>query len=105
MGYNSLRYSIVKQAVDDYVLAEKKIKQLNNVDKTIAQIFKEDVKRKARRCYTYADAENERQDKLFFEKAKQDDIERFFRSQWYKQLCDLDSEYMIQRMKEKASRV
>lgn len=104
-GYNNLRYSIVKQAVDDYVLAEKKIKQLNDVDKAIAQIFKEDVKRKARRCYTYADAENERQDKLFFQKSKQADIERFFNSSWYKFLCDIDSDYMIQRTKEKASRV
>ena len=48
-----------------------------------------------RLCLRYADTHNKR--KLF-------EIEKFFRSEWYKSLCDVPPDIMIQYLREKAQR-
>ncbi len=102
--YNNLRISIVKQAVDDYVLTRKRIKELRDVDNAIERIFKEDMLRKNRRCYTYADAEQERLQKIEVKEYECAAILRFIRSTWFKQLCGIDPEYLIRRLKEKCKK-
>ncbi len=104
--YTNLRNSIVKQAVDDYVYSGKRIKcLLDNKQKTIIKIIKNGLELKKPKFYTYEEAEDEWKARIEKQKGIMIGVEMFFRSMWYKQMCDIDGEYIIAKTKEKTIRM
>lgn len=74
-NYTELTNAIVKQAADDYTSIKLRLHKYKN------------VKEKA----TYVD-------QLEYELRK---IIRFFKSDWYRTLCELDCEFLIQKLDER----
>ena len=104
--YDSLRIAIIKQAVDDYMTYARSIRNLtDNKQKVIIDIIVRDSKFKRPNNYTYYEADNERLKRIQILKDKMDDIERFFRSPYYAVMCNIEAEYMIKRIRERAKKL
>ena len=87
-GYLLLVKGIIERAVGDYIWAYNRIAKIDN-------ILKENP------CY-------EKKRRLLLEKAVKEyrlvEVEKFFSSQYYQGLCDLDGDKMIELIKEKAKK-
>lgn len=103
MIYENLRNAIIKQAVDDYLSAARHIVSLKkNKQKFIIRTISNGLKLQKTKFLTYEQAEELWQNNIDRNKNTMQSIENFFRSDWYRQLCDIPAEYMISKTKEKA---
>ncbi len=101
--YDELRIAIVEQAVKDYMQYAKQIKELQtDIEKVVINIIMQDQKLKNPRNYTYKEAELVRQNRIHIKKTEMQEVEKFFNSPWYKQLCKIDSDCMVKRIREMA---
>lgn len=121
-GINNLIQGIIGQAVSDYVNARLRIDELNDRNTSVIKVIREDCKRyentkKARKkkekgencgrtgkplpplqykIKTLQDAEKQ-VDWLILQEQKQvDDVIRFFNSEHYTSMCDIDGKKMLE---------
>ena len=79
VGWYALAAGIVQQAVEDYRAANKRIKSAQTIENPQARALA-----------------------IYRAKARKDEVIRFFRSQWYGTLCDIDPERIIKKLKEES---
>ena len=104
--YENLRNVIIKQAVDDYLSAARQIVALKkDKQKIIIRTITNGLKLQNPKFLTYEQAEQDWQNKIARQRDTMESVEYFFRSYWYKQLCDISGEYMIAKTKERALKV
>ena len=94
-GYDALAAAVVLQACFDYVDASVKIEYLKS-DEAYTK-FKSFKKSKNNPAY----AKRMLEDELNQAEAIKHDVERFFFSQWFEGLCELEPAYLISVLKEK----
>ena len=75
VGLNALAAGIVQQAVEDYREAEKKLKNVPDFDN-----------------------EADRERYILKQQKSQYEIVKFFRSEWYGVLCDIDPERILRKL-------
>ncbi len=102
LGVENLRNAIVEQAVNDYCITVRHIAKLNMKCYAINKIVKEGKKRHYLKDWTLEEAEQERAKRQMLNEAKINQLERFFFSEWYKNICAIDSDYILKATKEKA---
>lgn len=100
-GAVNLAVGIVNQAVNDYIDALKKIYKLQNKENSYKAIRKRALKSKKPRELTDEEAETERLHMIAKKKDMLAEIERFFHSEWYAELCELDGDFMIAKAEGK----
>ena len=100
--YDNIRMGIIKQAVDDYCHAVRRIVELCNTDKVMLRIAEQGLKRKEPKVYTVREAKEEIRCRINLEEAMLQDVEKFFFSDWYKSICTIDGEYIVKETREKA---
>lgn len=81
-NYAELMNAIVKQAADDYISTKKSLYKINNG------------------FHTYIDVEK-KNDRIDVLETRLKEVMAFFNSKWYKALCKIDSEWLIQKLDEK----
>lgn len=82
-GYDALACAIVRAAYIDYQLADKKLKKA----------MKEYEKTQDRWCC----------DKIRSAMNTKDEVIKFFRSKWYSDICSIDPERIIAKLREEES--
>ena len=102
LGVINLRDAIVAQAVDDYCMAVKRLASLNMKAYSVNKIMDESDKGRGIKCSTMEEAEEERQKRIMLKESQLYDIERFFFSQWFRELSNIDREFILEQTKEKA---
>ena len=100
-GVTNIRVGIVRQAVTDYIDALGKIRDLEDAEKARKDIIKKAKRSNRPKVFTEEEAEQERSHLIARQNSKLAEIERFFHSDWYAEICDIDGDYMIARAKEK----
>ena len=100
--FEILRNAIVKQAVDDYCAAVRRLVEMNDKDFAIKKIITDGKKGKFPKVSSMAEAEEERLVRIKIQEDNLLEVERFFHTEWYKNLCAIGSKYMINVTKEKA---
>ena len=102
-GIENIRYAIIEQAVYDYIIAVRNIALLNMKCYQINRIVEEGRKDPYKpKYYTVEEAENKRQYRLTMEIIRLNEVEGFFRSQWYDGMCDIGYDEMLMLTKEKS---
>lgn len=102
IGYELLRDAIIMQAIDDYCLEVKRLVWLNTKAYAINKIVADGKKGKRKKEYTLEEAEKERLYRIAHHEDRMKAIERFFDSEWYRNMCAIDGKYIIKKMKDKA---
>lgn len=103
VGYKGLAMAIVEQACEDYLHGVKVIKSLVlEKDKHINRWLKYDKARKYRKLNTQRKIDREYKHRIKCELSELESIESFFRSEFYRTICEADGEYIITKLKEKA---
>ena len=74
-GWNALAAAIVKQAVDDYKFADAYLKGENQVK---AESYSQRLEHRAEHT--------------------KDEVVKFFKSQWYATLCDIDPDLILRKL-------
>lgn len=101
-GAVNLQVGIVSQAVSDYIVALKTIHNLEeDAEKIRKKIIKNAMKLKKPKFLTEEEAEQERLHMIARQNAILAEVERFFHSEWYRLLCDIDGDYMLARARKK----
>lgn len=100
--YDNLKMGIIKQAVDDYCHAVRRISELNDTDRVMLQMAALGAKRKEAKIYTVGEAKEEIRYKITLEEAVIKEVEAFFFSDWFKKICTLDYSYLLNETKQKA---
>ena len=100
-GAVNLAVGIASQAVNDYIDALKKIYKLQGKESAYKAIRKRALKSKKPRELTDEEAETERLHMIAKKKDMLAEIERFFHSEWYAELCELDGDFMIAKAEGK----
>ena len=100
-GVTNIRVGIVRQAITDYIDALGKIRDLEDAIEARKDIIKKAKRGRYPKDLTEEEAEHERLHQIDRQNSKLAEIERFFHSDWYAELCDLDGDWMIARVKEK----
>ena len=77
IGYPALAMAIVRQAVEDYRYARIREKK--------AELIKD---------------KGSREFAIWYWHDKQEEVIRFFRGSWYEELCDIDPERIIKKLRE-----
>lgn len=90
-GVKNLAMGIVRQACVDYNSNTRTIIEMSNVEKANADIMK-------RRKLSYEDAEKLREYWLGKAELENASIRKFFRSEQYKILCDVDGDKLIKML-------
>ena len=88
--YEDLANAIVIQAVKDYRQALRFLKHHPHTPDIDTEEAKANKHKRVLR------------NKILEHECERDDIERFFRSGWYKALTSVDGEYLIQKLREEA---
>lgn len=103
VGYKGFAMAIVEQACEDYLHGVKVVKSLVlEKDKHIEKMVKADKKLKRRVLTKQRYIEREYRNRLNIELIELKQIESFFRSEFYRTICEAGGEYIITRLKEKA---
>ena len=103
-GVINLRVGIVRQAVMDYMDALGKIRDLEDAEKARKNIIKKAKRSNRPKVFTEEEAEQERLHLIARQNSILAEIERFFHSDWYAELCDIDGDYMLAKVKENFER-
>lgn len=93
-GCENLVAGIIKQAVDDYVKAKHELHWLNDTDRAIIKVIKTDSKNNPS-IKTLEEAFVALERKVIKNEALLEESRRFFKSDFYKSMTDIDGEYML----------
>lgn len=100
-GVETLRIAIVTKAVQDYNDCLKKIDRLQDKEKAREKVVKDAARARHPKKLPESMIEFERERKI---KELHDQIiqlERFFHSDWYAELCEINGDYMIKKIRER----
>ena len=89
--YENLANAIILQAVKDYRQALRFLKRHPHTPDLDTEEAEKDAKKRALR------------NKIIKNEGERDDIERFFRSDWFGALAGIDPEMLITRLKEEGT--
>lgn len=88
--------AIVSQACIDYRTSLVKVKRYQDIEKIIPRLMKTKAVR------SLEQAEMVRRERLKEEQDKIQNIENFFRGQWFAKLCNIDPNYLMRGLQELA---
>lgn len=99
IGFHNLASAIIERACNDYVLAVKRIKEMQS--KEWFEIMKR--KRENKKIVLSEEYAKKRRVEIIDEaECEIRRIRKFFRSDWFSVLCDLDVDYLIDQLDKRA---
>ena len=98
----NIRNGIIEQAANDWLKAQSNIELYS--DPKAGRAYIEKNQKKGRRKHTWAELEKIRCDRLETAYVERSEVETFFRSSWYRAMCSLDGETMIEMLRAKYER-
>ena len=102
IGFESLRNAIVVRAVDDYCDAVRMLSILLDKNEAYRRILLDCKHGRIPKLHTVEEVEAEILVRIKMQEDKLEEVERFFNTEWYKNLCPIGSKYMIKKTKEKS---
>ena len=86
--------SIVRQACDDYLSCVRRIQRNQDIDASINRYMRQ------KRIETQEQAETVRKRELNNAKAQKDEIENFFKGEWFSMMSSANPDRLINRLNE-----
>lgn len=97
-GAMNLAAGIIKQAVSDFCNYVEEIVFYEDMESGMEKTIEKFAKRGFN--LTKGEADHWRKVTIYELKLEMNNVERFFHSEWYRELCYMDADFMIKKMKE-----